>query len=159
MTTRIEPPNQYEIEEELRALFKELERFGSITKVANWLRRDRSELSRQLNPEEPARSDVFDFVDFLYGCQAHDPELEESVWAIVERCRARYKEKTSRVDFPADAVFVAFKASLIDALPFKERLPFIRKAIVELERCERGLMSLDAEDGQEEAPRPKVVNG
>lgn len=76
----IPPLDQELIERRIRALFTH----SDITDVAIHAARHRTTLSRQLNPEEPMKSDVFSLLELLRGCRLGGHQgLEADVWSEV----------------------------------------------------------------------------
>ncbi|MDQ3918117.1 MAG: hypothetical protein M3348_06530 [Acidobacteriota bacterium] len=84
-----QPPSQEEFESQLRDLFRN----GDITSVAAWLGKNKSQISRQLNPEEPEQSDPFRFALFLDACYRTRHELGAGLWALLEVVNKRHQAK------------------------------------------------------------------
>lgn len=146
MSARRTPPVQEEVERELRDKFQT----GDITSVAAWLGCDRTSLSRQLNPEEPQSSVIFETLRFLDACERVRPELFEDVSGILLNfIGARRSAGSPSQNFAVSDLTEAIKAYFNNA-PYSEQLKATRRAIATLEAKERELMEFDLEDSPDE---------
>lgn len=121
MRDNLEPPDQEQLEIELRDLFKN----GDIRKVSANARVPYGTLTKQLNPNDPTESVVYEFLMFLFGCARTKPELEEAVWRLVLRHRP----------LPMDALeaasenYRAARANYEDGLATREQLEDARSRV------------------------------
>jgi hypothetical protein len=157
MSARHTPPVQEDVEKELRDKFQT----GDITSVAAWLGCDRTSLSRQLNPEEPQPSVVFEVLRFLDSCQRVRPELFEDVAGVIlDFINSRRSQAT-----PQGIEFSQVHKSLseviegyIEKAPYKDRLKTTRRAIALLQQHENDLMLAGIEDSADAAQGGKVTS-
>lgn len=84
-----------QLEREIYLLFHENR--GAISGVSGYLRRDdSSKLSRQLNPNDDRYSNPFtEGLEILWALRKFAPELESSVWKILEREREGWETNPS----------------------------------------------------------------
>ena len=126
--TRIDPE---QFEREQRDLFD----YGDIEKTSRHSGIRYGTLTKQLQPDNPTPSIATEFLNFLYGCRATRPELEERVWALVSTYRRRMVGAKEDGDLgeaiAACGEFVSVAAKREDGLRTQEELEQARLSVLD----------------------------
>jgi len=145
MGSTFHPPSHEEFDEQLRDLFRNGDQKG----VCAFLGRDKGQLSKELNPEEPAESDFYRFARSLWACYCTRPELGASVWAFMEAFNSQFQAKPTALQTNSllPELFDVMKQITLPTCDAPERVRLANKAI-ELFECLKVGESLKADEGQ-----------
>lgn len=103
-----EPPDAEEVEKEVRYLFP----YGFIKKTAQYARIPVDTLYKQLNPQNPTQSIVYEFLMLLYGAECAREGLGEALWQMVAKHRARRPAVETASTTALETAFFNFRALL-----------------------------------------------
>jgi hypothetical protein len=146
MSARFNPPSQEEFEARLRDCFKN----GDITSVSSLTGQHRTSLSRQLNPEEPERSSLYETAVLLEGCRATRAELfEDVVGVLLSFIESRRPRPSQPAELSVPSLTQVIN-SYCERAPITNQLADVRRAIAMLRERETWLVSKEFEDSPEE---------
>lgn len=155
------PPDQEEIERAQRDLFKS----GDIKAVARCLDVDPSYVGKCLNPENPDhKGPLYTFVRWLWACDQQRENLGDDHLALVTKIRNACLGKRTNGDSVqltksvTDSLCSLIQAEM-DDLPMTERMAFLERITLDVEKFKDGLRFKDLADSEKIVPISRNGSG